>query len=79
MPDKLEPVRMDTSSHTKCLPNTMARMDILKFIVNWVNDARSEQWMHWIHGLVGSGKIYFIYHIRQHLEGFCPVEGISIL
>jgi hypothetical protein len=30
----------------------------------------SEEWMLWIHGLVGSGKIYFIYHIRQHLEGF---------
>ncbi|KIM76734.1 hypothetical protein PILCRDRAFT_640905 [Piloderma croceum F 1598] len=52
--DRLEPVRMDASRRTACHPNT--RVDILKFVVDWANDARNEQRMLWIHGPAGSGK-----------------------
>jgi hypothetical protein len=52
--DKLEPIKMDTSRRTECLPNT--RREILKFIVDWVNDMKSEHKMLWVHGLAGSGK-----------------------
>jgi hypothetical protein len=45
---------MDASRRTSCLHDT--RTDILKFVVDWVNDTRSEQKMLWIHGLAGSGK-----------------------
>ncbi|KIM73294.1 hypothetical protein PILCRDRAFT_81288, partial [Piloderma croceum F 1598] len=45
---------MDASRRTGCLLNT--RTDVLKFVVDWVNDTRSEQKMLWIHGLAGSGK-----------------------
>jgi hypothetical protein len=52
--DKLQPVTMDASKRTGCLPNT--REDILNFVVDWANDPRSEHKMLWIHGLAGSGK-----------------------
>lgn len=52
--DKLDPVTMDASSRIGCLPNT--RTDVLKFVVDWANDTKSEQKMLWIHGLAGSGK-----------------------
>jgi hypothetical protein len=45
---------MDASRRDECLPNT--RVDVLKFIVDWVNDLAGEQNMLWLHGLAGSGK-----------------------
>ncbi|KIM90352.1 hypothetical protein PILCRDRAFT_59878 [Piloderma croceum F 1598] len=45
---------MGPSRRTECLQNT--RNDILKFVVEWANNVRSEQKMLWIHGLAGSGK-----------------------
>jgi NACHT domain len=52
--DKLEPVRMNTSTRSGCLPNT--RKEILKSVVDWVNDTTSEQNILWVRGLAGSGK-----------------------
>jgi NACHT domain len=52
--DTLDPVTMDASRRTGCLPNT--RTDVLKLVVDWANDTRSEQKMLWIRGLAGSGK-----------------------
>src|ERR1700685_3037039 len=51
---KLEPVKMDVSRRSGCLANT--RIDILQFIIDWVNDPASEHHMLWLHGLAGSGK-----------------------
>jgi hypothetical protein len=45
---------MDASRRTGCLPNT--RTDVLRFIVDWVNDPTSQQNILWLHGLAGSGK-----------------------
>ena len=45
---------MDASTRTGCLPST--RADILKFIVEWVDDRTSQQTVLWLHGLAGSGK-----------------------
>jgi hypothetical protein len=52
--DKLKPVKMDASRRNECLPDT--RTDVLKFIVDWVNDLASQQNILWLHGLAGSGK-----------------------
>ena len=45
---------MDASTRIRCLRNT--RSDILKFIVNWVDDPTTQQNVFWLHGLAGSGK-----------------------
>lgn len=50
----LEPVRMDASRRKGCLENT--RTEVLRFIVDWVNDSSSHENILWLHGLAGSGK-----------------------
>jgi energy-coupling factor transporter ATP-binding protein EcfA2 len=45
---------MDASKRNECLPNT--RLNILKFIVDWVNDPAGEQNILWLFGVAGSGK-----------------------
>jgi hypothetical protein len=52
--EKLEPIRMDTSRRTECLPDTRAK--VLKFIIDWVNDSASEENILWIHGPAGCSK-----------------------
>ncbi|KIM89149.1 hypothetical protein PILCRDRAFT_61443 [Piloderma croceum F 1598] len=45
---------MDLFLRKECLPDT--RMNVLEFIINWVNDSRTTQNVLWIHGLARSGK-----------------------
>jgi hypothetical protein len=52
--EKLKPVTMDASKRKECLSNT--RIDVLKFIVDWVNNPNGEQNILWLHGVAGSGK-----------------------
>jgi hypothetical protein len=51
---KLQPVAMDSSGHTECLPNT--RLDVLERITNWITNPHDEGNVLWLHGLAGSGK-----------------------
>ena len=51
---KLNPVTMDASRRTGCLSQT--RVDVLEFIVDWVEDPADQQNVLWVHGLAGSGK-----------------------
>lgn len=45
---------MDASRRTGCLSQT--RVDVLKFIVDWVDHSANQQNVLWVHGLAGSGK-----------------------
>jgi polynucleotide 5'-kinase involved in rRNA processing len=80
--DKLEPAKLDPSRRTECLANT--RKDVLKFVIDWVNDTRSEQRMLWIHGLAGSGKSTLTTTIAIYLgipgswELFCSLTAMSL-
>jgi hypothetical protein len=51
---KLQPVAMDSSGHTECLPNT--RLDVLEHITDWITNPLNEHNVLWLHGLAGSGK-----------------------
>ncbi|KIM86469.1 hypothetical protein PILCRDRAFT_327664 [Piloderma croceum F 1598] len=51
---KLRPVTMDRYDREPCLPGT--RLDVIKFISDWVADPRREQNILWLHGVAGSGK-----------------------
>jgi WD40 repeat protein len=51
---KLQPVAMDSSGHTECLPNT--RRDVLEHITDWITNPQNEYNVLWLHGLAGSGK-----------------------
>jgi WD40 repeat protein len=45
---------MDASRRVGCLSNT--RTEIIKFIVEWVDDPPAQHNILWLHGLAGSGK-----------------------
>jgi NACHT domain len=55
MLEDLEPVRMDASDRTTCLPTT--RHDVLSFIINWATRPSGDTAnILWVHGLAGAGK-----------------------
>jgi hypothetical protein len=45
---------MDASERSECLPET--RIDLIRIIQDWANDADSSKKVLWLHGLAGSGK-----------------------
>ena len=45
---------MDASRCTECLPYT--RTEVLKFIIDWVNDLASKEKILWVHGPAGCSK-----------------------
>ena len=50
----LNAVQMDEFSHPQCLPGT--RLDVLKFITEWLTTPSEDQNVLWLYGLAGSGK-----------------------
>jgi hypothetical protein len=50
----LQPVHMDASGRTECLPGT--RAETIQFITDWATRTAESQKILWVHGLAGAGK-----------------------
>jgi hypothetical protein len=55
---------MDASARTGCISNT--RTEILKSIIDWVNDTTHHQNTFWLHGLAGYGKSALATTLASH-------------
>ena len=62
----LNPVEMDPCMRKECLADT--RTNVLRLVINWVEDLENEQNVLWIHGLAGSGKSTLSTTIASHLR-----------
>src|ERR1700722_11904455 len=75
---KLKPSNVPVLAHSECQPDT--RLDITKFIVEWVTMPSERNNVLWLHGLAGSGKSSIATTIARHfrrlrrLAAFLPFD-----